>query len=66
MKLADLKKQIIELEARGVTDEFELKAFDDVQRLRDFDVSLELGGIDSKDKYSNVGRPCVVISGVRV
>lgn len=62
MKLYQLKNLVKELEE--LPDNLELKVFDEDGRLRDIDISVEVGGFDSKDKFSKVGKPCLVVYGV--
>lgn len=62
MLLSELKDAIDSLQHHG---DLQIKMFDGSNRLRDFDVSLELGGVDNKDKHSMYGNLCVVVYGVK-
>ena len=66
MTLGQLKKMIQSLEENsGAHDDLKIKVYTQNYRLCDFDIDLEIGGFDSKDKYSNVGNPCVLVLGIK-
>jgi hypothetical protein len=64
MTLKELKDIVAKLEKQEIPDTLELKVYNGINRLVDFNISIEMGGIDSKDKYSNVGHPCLIVYGV--
>ena len=68
MTLKELKDIVAKLEKQEIPDTlelkvYELKVYNDIYRLVDFDISIEVGGIDSKDKHSSVGKPCLIVYG---
>lgn len=64
MTIGELRNKFAELEANGVSDTLVIKVFDEDNRLRDFDVTLEIGGIDDKDKYYQNGNPILIAYGI--
>lgn len=62
MTLDQLREMISQFD--GCWGDMEVRAFDEDGRLRQIDINFEIGGVDSKDKYSMVGTPCLVGYGI--